>query len=121
MPDEIGRSQVGRAAAEAALVRVVHYYGSCPEFVVLGGLIPELLCLKSTYQHAGTTDIDVQVDLEVACGSVNTKRLEQALQEAGFTPTSERVWRWNIEEPGTPRVEIKFEQQISSRIAVRVR
>ncbi len=109
MPDENSRSRVGRAAAEAALVRVVHYYGSCPEFVVLGGLIPELLCLKSSYQHAGTTDIDVQVDLEIACGSVNTKRLEQALQEAGFTPTSERVWRWIIEEPGTPRVEVKFE------------
>ena len=109
MPDEIGRSRVGRAAAEAALVRVVHCYGSCPEFVVIGGLIPALLCLNSTYQHAGTTDIDVQVDLEIACGAVNTKRLEQALQEAGFTPTSERVWRWVIEEPAKPKVEVKFE------------
>ena len=33
-----------------------------PEFVVLGGLVPELLCAASEFQHAGTTDVDVQVD-----------------------------------------------------------
>ena len=27
-----------------------------PEFVVLGGLVPELLCASSEFQHAGTTD-----------------------------------------------------------------
>lgn len=31
------RSRVARAAAERALVRVVHHYGERPEFVVLGG------------------------------------------------------------------------------------
>lgn len=35
------RSRVARAAAERALVRVVHHYGERPEFVVLGGLMPE--------------------------------------------------------------------------------
>jgi len=37
------RSRAARAASERALVRVVHHYGARPEFVVLGGLVPELL------------------------------------------------------------------------------
>jgi hypothetical protein len=57
-----------------------------PEFVVLGGLVPELLCAGSGIQHAGTTDIDVQINLEIACGSVNTERLECALFNAEFEP-----------------------------------
>lgn len=61
MPDEVPRSRQARAAAEQALVRIVHNYGSRPEFVVLGGLVPELLCSGSTFRHAGTTDVDVQV------------------------------------------------------------
>lgn len=40
MDAEIPRSRQARAAAEAALVRVVHHYGTPPEFVVLGGLVP---------------------------------------------------------------------------------
>ena len=35
------RSRVARVAAQRALVRIVHYYGERPEFVVLGGLMPE--------------------------------------------------------------------------------
>ncbi|MGF1667132.1 MAG: hypothetical protein ACFCVC_12780, partial [Acidimicrobiia bacterium] len=71
---------MARVAAEAALVRVVHHYGTRPEFVVLGGLVPELLCSTGPYAHAGTTDVDVQVDLEIAAGSVNMARLETALR-----------------------------------------
>lgn len=89
-------------------MRVVHHYGSRPEFVVLGGLVPELLCADSTFRHAGTTDVDVQVDLEIACGSVNTRRLEQALRNADFQPDAARVWRWVAERTST-RVVIKFE------------
>ena len=77
-----------------ALVRIVHHYGSRPEFVVLGGLVPELLCATSRFQHAGTTDIDVQVDLEIACGAVNTARLERALRNAEFLPENDQVWQW---------------------------
>lgn len=108
MADEPSRSREARAAAEAALVRVVHHYGSRPEFVVLGGLVPELLCSDSTFRHAGTTDVDVQVDLEIACGAVNTRRLEQALRNAEFRPDAERVWRWTADGT-TNRVVIKFE------------
>lgn len=45
--DESPRTRTARAAAERALIRVVHHYGSRPEFVVLGGLVPALLCSGS--------------------------------------------------------------------------
>ena len=108
MRDEPPRSRAAREAAERALIRVVKYYGTRPEFVVLGGLVPELLCGGSGFHHAGTTDVDVQVDLEIACGSVNMKRLELALRKAEFTPDNEKVWRWSADGL-TPRTVIKFE------------
>jgi len=108
MPDEAPRNRAAREAAERALIRVVHHYGSRPEFVVLGGLVPELLCSGSSFQHAGTTDVDVQVDLEIACGSVNTSRLERALLNAEFDPDAQRIWRWAA-EGSTPRTIVKFE------------
>lgn len=106
MDDEPERSRLARAAAEAALVRVVYHYGARPEFVVLGGLVPELLCSQTSFKHAGTTDVDVQVDLEIASGSVNGVRLEQALRAAEFQPTG-KVWRWT--SPGIDRAVVKFE------------
>lgn len=108
MIDEPRRSQDARAAAETALVRVVHHYGSRPEFVVLGGLVPQLLCASSAFRHAGTTDVDVQVNLEIACGSVNTRRLEQALRNAEFQPDADRSWRWTADGVNQ-RIVIKFE------------
>jgi hypothetical protein len=68
----------------------VHHYGSRPEFVVFGGLVLELLCASSESRHGGTTDVDVQVDLEIAVGSVNTARLERALRNAEFAATAAR-------------------------------
>jgi hypothetical protein len=87
----------------------VHHYGARPEFVVLGGLVPELLCSTSRHRHAGTTDIDVQVDLEIACGSVNMAHLERALLNAEFLPTEDRAWRWISDDPALRRVIVKFE------------
>jgi hypothetical protein len=89
-------------------VRVVHHYGARPEFVVLGGLVPELLCSGSTFQHAGTTDVDVQVNLEIACGAVNTARLEHALLNAEFQPDSDNIWRWRT-DGSESRAVVKFE------------
>lgn len=108
MRDEAARSREARASAEAALVRVVHHYGSKPEFVVLGGLVPQLLCSTSDYEHAGTTDVDVQVNLEVATGSVNSRRLERALRNAEFEPDGTRAWRWTA-AGRTARSVVKFE------------
>lgn len=61
MGEDDRRSSEARAAAELALVRVVHHYGTKPEFVLLGGPVPQLLCSRSEVRHAGTTDVDVQV------------------------------------------------------------
>lgn len=108
MADEALRSRSARAAAEQALVSVVHHYGSLPEFVVLGGLVPEILCVGTEYHHAGTTDVDVQVDLEIAAGSVNTARLERALRNAEFEPQGARVWCW-VAGGTTSKALIKFE------------
>ena len=102
------RTRAARAAAELALVRVAHHYGGRPEFVLLGGLVPHLLCPQAPFPHAGTTDVDVQVDLEIAGGAVNTSRLEQALRNADFHADDERSWRWQTETPGS-RAVVKFE------------
>ena len=106
--DEVPRSRAARVAAETALVRVVHHYGERPEFVVLGGLVPELLCAASPLQHAGTTDVDVQVDLEIAGGSIGAVRLERALRNAEFAPVDAHVWRWEARALETPAV-VRFE------------
>ena len=102
MSDEPERSREARAAAEAALVGVVHHYGARPEFVLIGGLVPEILCANSPVRHAGTTDVDVQVNIEVASGSIHTRRLELALRDAGCRPDNERIWRWTA-EGATPK------------------
>jgi hypothetical protein len=101
------RSREARALAEAALVRLVHAYGETPEFVLLGGLVPDLLCSNAAQQHVGTTDVDVQVDLEIQGGSVNAARLEHALKESGFQPDNERAWRWR--DRSAPGVVVKME------------
>ena len=56
----------------------------------------------------GTTDIDVQVDREIAAGAVNTKRLETALQNAEFDPDNERIWRWKADGAAAGAI-VKFE------------
>lgn len=108
MLNENERSRRSRDAAEEALARVVSHYGSRPEFVLLGGLVPELLCAGSPYRHAGTTDVDVQVNLVIQSGSVNAARLERALRDAGFEPDKSNVWRWKIHKDGSTTV-VKFE------------
>lgn len=101
------RSQAARAAAELALVRVAHHYGDRPEFVLLGGLVPALLCAQSNTPHAGTTDVDVQVNLEISSGAVNAARLERSLRNAQFTPDENNIWRWRSDTG--PQNIIKFE------------
>jgi hypothetical protein len=107
--EEQPRSAAARKAAELALVRVAHHYGSRPEFVLLGGLVPALLCGNSGWRHAGTTDVDVQVDLEIAGGSVHAARLERALRNAEFVPDKKRVWRWKLDDDDHLRATVKFE------------
>ena len=102
------RSRAARAAAELALVRVAGFYGGRPEFVLLGGLVPAILCAASGTRHAGTTDVDVQVDLEISAGSVNAARLEHALRHADFRPDGTSIWRWKS-NGGPQGATVKFE------------
>jgi hypothetical protein len=83
-------------------------YGEIPEFVLLGGLVPDLLCSAAAHRHVGTTDVDVQVDLEIQRGSVNAARLEAALREAGFIPDGQRVWRWRDQVAPAMVVKVEF-------------
>jgi hypothetical protein len=89
------------------LVRIVSAYGETPEFILLGGLVPDLLCSNASQQHIGTTDVDVQVDLEIQAGADNAARLEQALQAAHFKPSGEYKWRW--QDRSVPGAVVKIE------------
>lgn len=109
MNEELERTGRARRAAELALVRVCSHYGERPNFVLLGGLVPAMLCSDSGRRHAGTTDVDVQVDLEIAGGAEHARRLEIALKNADFRPDSERVWRWETVQGGGYKAVIKFE------------
>lgn len=102
------RSRRARDLAEGALVRLIAAYGEIPEFVLLGGLVPDLLCSAAAHRHVGTTDVDVQVDLEIERGSVNAARLEGALREAGFVPDGQRVWRWRDRVAPAMVVKVEF-------------
>jgi hypothetical protein len=108
------RSRQARALAEAALVRIVSAYGETPEFVVLGGLVPDLLCSEAPRQHVGTTDVDVQVDLEIQAGAGHAARLEQALRAAQFTPSGQYVWRWQDRSVPGAVVKIEFLADLST-------
>lgn len=106
--EDPARSRTARTAAELALVRVADFYGGRPEFVLLGGLVPAILCAASGTRHAGTTDVDVQVDLEISAGSVNAARLEHALRRADFHPDGTSIWRWKS-SGGPQGATVKFE------------
>ncbi|HEY5985508.1 MAG TPA: hypothetical protein VIV12_03855, partial [Streptosporangiaceae bacterium] len=102
------RSRQARALAESALVRIVSAYGETPEFVLLGGLVPDLLCSEASRQHVGTTDVDVQVDLEIEAGAGNADRLERALRAARFEPSGQYAWRWRERSAPGGVVKIEF-------------
>lgn len=107
MSDPI-RSRLARDLAERALIQLVLAYGDIPEFVLLGGLVPDLLCRNAVRMHQGTTDVDVQVNLEVFGQSVHSARLERALKDCNFTPDNQRAWRWRDESPTEMIMEIEF-------------
>ena len=50
----------------------------------------------------------MQVDLEVACGAVNMRRLERALLNAEFEPDQKQVWRW-VANGMAAKTVVKFE------------
>jgi hypothetical protein len=108
------RSRQARSLAEAALVRLVNVYGDVPEFVLLGGLVPDLLCSQADRAHVGTTDIDVQIDLEIESGSGNARRLEGALKAANFIPESAKLWCWKDQTLPGSVVKVEFLADLDS-------
>jgi hypothetical protein len=106
--EERPRSRAAREVAEAALVAVAHRYGTASGFVLLGGLVPELLCATSSQRHVGTSDVDVHLDLETALGPLDAGRLEDALRAAGLAPDDRAAWRWVGFDPER-RAAVTFE------------
>jgi len=65
------------------------------------------MCRQSA-ADAGTTDVDVQVDLEIAGGLTGVARLERALRNAEFEPDEKNVWRWEAQALDSPAI-VRFE------------
>lgn len=107
--DPSPRSRRARLAAERALVGVALEYGAPPPFVLLGGLVPDLLCPTAPIAHIGTTDVDVQLDVEIAMDGVHAAALEQALLRSGFEPTAADVWRWRLRDGDGSVTVVTFE------------
>ena len=70
--------------------------------------MPDLLCSASELTHSGTTDVDVQVNLEIAAGASNAARLERALRNAECEPDARRIWRGRTAEDDGVAV-VKFD------------
>jgi len=105
---EPDRTLDARALAEAALIGITEKFGSTDiPLVVLGGLVPALLCAASGIQHQGTADVDIQINLEVELNGEHAAELERALVAAGFEPHPEYAWRWLDRERGTI-VKVEF-------------
>lgn len=89
-------------------MRISAHFGSTDiPVVVLGELVPELLCTTTEARHQGTTDVDIQINLEVELDDEHASELEQALLAAGFSADSEQMWRWLDHEHGTV-VKVEF-------------
>ncbi|CAN5871250.1 hypothetical protein BH23ACT5_BH23ACT5_06770 [soil metagenome] len=102
--------------AELALGRLVHELGDDEvPFVVLGGLVPEILTRGQdppAPQHLGTTDVDLQLDLSLQLEAFEgLQRLEAALGSAGFAPSEGNAgWRWETQiEAATIKIEFLCE------------
>lgn len=108
MIDEEPRSRETRARAERALVLLVHALGEDAPFVVLGGLVPELLTDAHDAvipEHLGTTDVDVLLSTHTDDGE-RLSAIERALVRLEFR-AAEGGWRWRGRVGGRP-VKIEF-------------
>lgn len=81
----------------------------CPSSCSLADSCPDLGCTRADHPaHQGTTDVDLQVDLEIANGSLNASRLERALLSAGFRTDDQRAWRWQDSTTAGTVVKVEF-------------
>ncbi len=81
-----------------------------PPFIVLGGLVPELLTRFQNIPvplHLGTTDVDMLLDFQVADNN-NLSTVEKVLDRLGFLPKAgTNGWRWIGYIRGMP-VKLEF-------------
>ena len=104
------------AYCEQTLVTLLHRMGPWKHTVFLvGGLVPRYLFPQST--HAGTTDVDLVVNLELMAGTEAYRTLEKNLKEMGFARSVEEGkpvhWRWRraVTESITVLVELLCDQE----------
>lgn len=94
-------------AVVSAAARILRTIGEGPDghIVIVGGLLPTLLSEECstppTYDHQGTTDLDVVLSLALLQGETAAyyRSIVDALEELGFTPGEQRHmddkrWRW---------------------------
>jgi hypothetical protein len=106
--DSEPRSREARARAEETLVRFALLAGEhTADFVVIGGLNPELLAPHAPAPHQGTTDVDLLFALgfDDIASDRNFQWLDEALARGGFT--SKNGWRWDA-FLGDSRVRLEF-------------
>lgn len=115
--DSEPRSRRARARAEEALVRFALLAGDhANDFVVIGGLNPDLLAPDAPAPHEGTTDVDLLFALgfdDVSAPS-SFAWLDGALDAGGFT--SHNGWRWDAMIGGS-LVRLEFLCDIWDHIA----
>lgn len=98
MASDTERSPEARRLAEKALLRLVRALeGRDTFFVILGGLVPEILTRgqePAAPQHLGTTDVDIFVVFHIGVERP-LAAMEQALIDSEFAPDAKQAgWRW---------------------------
>lgn len=107
------------AYCEQTLVTLLHKMGPWKHTVFLvGGLVPRYLFPKAT--HAGTTDVDLVVNLELMAETDAYRTLEKNLKEMGFERSVEEGkpvhWRWRkaVTESITVLVELLCDREATA-------
>lgn len=101
-------------ACEIALVALLRAFGSLKnDLRLVGGLVPRYLTPSrppEVPEHAGTTDVDVVLNITVLAAKGTYDKLKRQLKEGGFiryqpdakSPVSS--WQWVYDAGGTPIV-----------------
>lgn len=102
MDSDVARSRRAREIAERSLVRLLLGAGpNADKVVIIGGLNPDLLAPDAPVPHAGTTDVDVLVEVGVLFDrdELDFGWLEGAL---AFAQPQTAGWRWIDRSTGFP-------------------
>lgn len=95
---------------EQTLVTLLHKMGPWKQTVFLvGGLAPRYLFPEAT--HAGTTDVDLVVNLDLLAGTEAYRTLEKNLQAMGFERSVEEGWpiHWRWRKAVTKKITVLVE------------